>query len=206
MNQTISVSGTGTAAAPPDLAVIDIGVEVMALAVAEARRTASRAMDDVLTSLRQSGVADARLSTTSYTISPEYDHRGERRLRGFRVANMVRVEIEDMEQLGEIIDAAAAAGSDHVVIQSLRFGHKDPAALEMEARSRAWQDASEKARQLASLAGVAVGDVVSMSEQQHLGGPRVPMRAMAVEAAAMAPIETGELSVVISIQVEFEID
>ncbi len=30
MNQTISVSGIGTAAAPPDLAILDIGVEVLA--------------------------------------------------------------------------------------------------------------------------------------------------------------------------------
>jgi hypothetical protein len=206
MNQTISVSGSGSAAAPPDLAVIDIGVEVVAVSVAEARATASHAMDAVLTSLRQSGIGDAELSTTSYTINPEYDHRDGRRLCGFRVANMVEVEIDDMERLGEIIDTAAAAGSEHVVIQGLRFAHKDPAVLEKEARSRAWQDASDKARQLATLAGVEVGDVVSMSEQLHRGGQLPPMRAMAFEAAAPAPIEAGELAVAISIHVEFEID
>ncbi len=78
--------------------------------------------------------------------------------------------------------------------------------LEKEARSRAWQDASGKAKQLATLAGVEVGGVVAMSEQQHQRGPLPPMRAMAMETAAAAPIETGELAVAISIQVEFEID
>jgi len=205
MNQTISVSGFGTAAAPPDLAILDIGVEVLARSVAEARATAANAMEAVIASLRDNEIGDAKLKTTSYTINPEYDHRQGSRLTGFRVANIVEVEIEDMVRLGEIIDAAAAAGSEHVIVRSLRFAHRDPAALEMEARSRAWQDASGKAKQLARLAGVEVGGVVAISEQQHQRGP-VPMRAMAMETAAAAPIETGELAVMISILVEFEID
>jgi hypothetical protein len=205
MNQTISVSGIGTAAAPPDLAILDIGVEVMAGSVAGARATAANAMEAVVASLRDSEIGDAKLKTTSYTIIPEYDHRQGSRLAGFRVTNIVEVEIEDMVRLGEIIDVAAAAGSEHVIVRSLRFAHRDVAALETEARSRAWQDASGKARQLAMLAGVEVGGVVAMSEQQHQRGP-VPMRAMAMETAAAAPIEAGELAVTISIHIDFEID
>jgi uncharacterized protein len=205
MNQTISVSGIGTAAAPPDLAILDIGVEVLGRSVAQARATATNAMEAVIASLRDSEIADTKMKTTSYTINPEYDHRQGSRLTGFRVTNIIEIEIEDMVRLGEIIDVAAAAGSDHVIVRSLRFAHRDPGVLETEARSRAWLDASAKARQLAMLAGVEVGGVVAISEQHNQRGP-VPMRAMAMEAAAAVPIETGELAVTISIHVEFEID
>ena len=68
-----------------------------------------------------------------------------------------------MDSVGETIDAAAAAGSDHVVVQGLRFAHQDETALAAKAREAAWADASTKARQLAGLADVELGAVVAIS-------------------------------------------
>lgn len=205
MNQTIAVSGVGTAASAPDLAVLDIGVEVRARSIAAARAAASEAMEAVLDALREGGVADSGLTTTTYRIHADYDHRAGRRLQGYSVTNMVAAEIEDLDSLGSIIDSATEAGSEHIVVRGIHFAHRDPVALESEARSRAWQDAKRKAQQLAALGGVGLGDVVAMSEQRHAGGGPSPVRALAAEAAA-APVETGERAVTIAIQVEFEID
>ena len=205
MNNTIAVSGTGSAAAAPDLAIVEIGVDVLARSVAAARSAAATEMGAVVASLRNSGLQDADISTTSYNIHPEYDHRERRRLRGYRVSNMVEARIKDMDSVGETIDdAAAAAGSDHVVVQGLRFAHQDESALAADARTAAWADASAKAEQLAELAGVPLGSVVAVAEHRsHGGGP--PMRARAMEAAMAAPIEPGQLGVTISIEAEFSI-
>jgi len=206
MNQTIAVSGTGTASAPPTLAVVDIGVEVVDSSVATARAAAATDMAAVVASLRESGVADTRISTITYTINPEYDHGAGRRFVGYRVVNTVAAQIEDIDAVGDILDAATGAGGEHVVVRALRFQHQDPAGLEAEARTHAWDDTRNKARQLAELAGVVLGRVVAISEQPHQGGAPVPLRAMAVAAAGGAPIETGELAVTVSIHAEFEID
>jgi uncharacterized protein YggE len=205
VNQTIAVSGTGAASAPPDLAIVDLGVEVVAGSVAAARAAAATAMEAVLASLREHGVSDAGLTTTSYTIRPEYDHQDRRRLRGYRVINLVEASIADLEGLGDIIDSATISGGEHSVVHGLRFAHQDPTALAAEARARAWESAKAKAQQLAELAGIGLGGVVAISEKDRLGGDPSPFRALAAVEAA-APIEAGELTVTITVQVEFEID
>jgi uncharacterized protein YggE len=163
-------------------------------------------MTAVVASLRSSGIDEADLSTAAYNIHPEYDHREGRHLRGYRVSNMVEARIRNMDSVGETIDAAAAAGSEHVVVQSLRFAHQDETALAAKAREAAWTDASAKAKQLAGHADVELRAVVAVTEHRgHVGGSP-PMRARAMEAAMAAPIESGELSVNVTIEVEFAID
>ena len=204
MNETIAVSGSGSASGPPDTAVVNIGVEVLARSVAEARAVAASDIGGIISSLRKSGLHDADLSTTSYSIQPEYDHRDGRRLRGYRVSTMVEARVHNLDDLGKIIDDAAHAGSDHTIVHGLRFEHGDNTDLAAAARATAWEDAHSKATQLADLAGVSLGPVVAMSEQGHQGG-MPPMRAMAREAAMVTAIESGELGVTVSLQIEFGI-
>lgn len=204
MNETIAVTGTGSAAGPPDIALVNIGVEVLAGSVAEARATAAADIAAVLESLRGSGLTDSDLTTASYSINPEYDHREGRRLRGYRVSNMIEAQVRDLDDLGAIIDAAAQAGTDNTIVNGLRFVHENDIDLAATARTAAWEDARVKATQLADLAGVGLGPVVSMSEQRH-GGGMPPMRAMAREAAMVTSIEPGELGVLVTIDVEFGI-
>ena len=204
MSNTISVSGTGSASAAPDLVVVELGVEVLSRSVADARTVAATAMQAVVNCLRDSGLGDADLATTGYSINPEYDHRNGPRLRGYRVATTVQARIGDVDGTGSTIDLAVAAGGDHVVVRGLRFAHRDETALGAAARSEAWRDALSKAQQLAELAGVALGPPVSISEQPgHVPGP-IP-RMMAMEAASSTPIEAGELSVATTVNVEFAI-
>jgi uncharacterized protein YggE len=177
---------------------------VLANSVAAARAAAASDIASILESLRGSDLGDGDLSTTPYSINPEYDHREGRRLRGYRVSNIVEARVESLDELGQIIDAATQAGSDHTIVNGLRFLHKNPTELAALARSAAFGDARAKAIQLAELAGVGLGPVVSISEQDHhRGGP--PLRAMAREAAMVTSIESGELDVNATLHVEFGI-
>ena len=203
MNQTIAVAGTGSSAASPDLAIVEIGVEVVARSFVAARTSAATEMGSVLAAMRGHGLEEANLTTTAYAINPEYDHRDGRRLRGYRVVNMVQARIRAIDTLGENIDAATA-GSEHVVVRDLRFVHEDDSEVAAQARQAAWTDATAKAGQLAALAGVDLGPVVAIAEHRaHVGG--APARARAMEAAMASPIESGELAVTINIEVEFSI-
>jgi uncharacterized protein YggE len=205
MSNKISVSGTGTVSAAPDLAMVELGVEVLGQSVAIAREAVATSMQAVIASLRDHGLGDADLSTTGYSINPEYDHRNGRRLRGYRVATTVQARITAIDAVGAIIDDAVAAGGDHIVVRDLRFAHRDQNALAAASRAAAWEDARAKAGQLAELAGLTLGPAVSISEQQgQVPGP-LP-RMMALEAAGATPIEAGESSVATTIQVEFAIN
>jgi uncharacterized protein YggE len=205
MSKSIVVSGTGAATGPPDMVVFSIGVEVLARSVADARAKAAADAEEVLTALRHHGVASADLNTTSLAVHPEYDHREERRLRGYRVANTVEARIRDVAAVGEVIDAVVAAGGDSTVVNGIQFTHEDPGELESVAREAAWEDALRKASQLAELAGVALRRAVSITESQSFASPPPPTRAMAREAAVATPVEAGELAVTVTINVEFSI-
>ena len=71
MRNTISVDGTGSAAAAPDQAIVSIGVEVLGRTVDAARSAAATDMAGIIGSLRDSGFDDGDLTTTGYTANPE---------------------------------------------------------------------------------------------------------------------------------------
>jgi uncharacterized protein YggE len=202
MTNSITVTGVGAASGVPDQAQVTIGVEIIGRSVADARAAVAADTDAVLNALRAHGIADGDMNTIGYSIRPEYDHREGRRLRGYRVTNTLDVRIRDLATVGETIDAAAAAGSDSIVVNSLSFTQADPTDLDRVARAAAWDDARRRARQLAELAGHRLSHAINITEESH--PTPLPVRAMITEAAAAAtPIEPGEATVTITIRVEF---
>ncbi len=207
----IWVVGRGEVTAPPDLALLNAGVEAIALTVAEANSQASRAMDRIVQALKERQVQDRDIQTRFFNISPEYrynDRLRQQELVGYRVSNQVAVKIRDLDNVGELIDEVAQAGGDLVRIQGVNFAIDDTAALEREARERAVQDALAKAQQFAQLTGVEVGPLVYISEA---GGvvPRVEsvgVRTFELAAAEVTtPISGGELRITTTVQVVFAI-
>lgn len=205
----IDVTGSGTAFAAPDVAVLSLGVEAEAESVGEARAQAAEAMEAMLAALRDGGVADEDIQTTRFSVQPRYERIAMRQvLQGFVVDNIVTAKIRSIDDTGQLIDAALAAGGDLTRIESVRFTIDDPSSLEDEARQEAMAEARRKAETLAQAAGVDLGRPRSISET---GGP-IPIRFEAADAAfaqeelAATPIELGELEVRVSVQVVYELE
>ena len=57
----------------PDIALIRLGVETTSPSVTEARDEAATAMDAVVTAVKNNGLADDDIQTTSFNIWPEYE-------------------------------------------------------------------------------------------------------------------------------------
>lgn len=205
----ISVSGTGEASGAPDLALIDLGVSAEAKTVEEARDTAAEAMNDVLDAIKDDGVADEDIQTRQFRIEPEYEYPdGERVLTGFRVTNIVQVKVRDLDRVSQVIDDVADAAGDVVQVQSLSFTIDEPEALRAEAREEAMADARAKAESLADLAGVKLGEPLSINES-IVGVPPMPYLEAAPAGrggAEVTPIEPGELEVSVSVDVLYAID
>jgi hypothetical protein len=159
----------------------------------------------VIAALTEHGIEGSNLKTSAYGIHPEYDHRDGRRLRGYRITNTLEAVVRDLSSVGSIVDAAAAAAADSTVVHGLSFGFEDSKTLEAEARRAAWDDALRRAQQLAELAAVGLGQATSIVEQTY-AAPQPAMRAMAMEAAVQTPIEPGESTVTVTINVEFAIE
>lgn len=205
----ITVSGQGTAIVEPDTGFIDLGVQVQRKSVAEARGVAARAAAAVIESAKANGVEARDIQTSSLSISPVYDYQrqGEPRITGYQVTNTITVRVRKLDAFSAVIDAAAEAGGDDARINNVRFGRDDDAAAIREARAAAMADASDRAGQLAALAGVKLGKALAIQETAHGPEPR-PMfeKAMLRAAADATPIEPGSGAISVSVVVRYAID
>ena len=202
----ISVSGMGEVTGTPDTVEVDLGVSILAPTVDEATALAADKADALIAALTSNGVARDDITTTDYSIYPEYDYSNNaERLLGYRVANTVRAKIRSVQDTGAVLDAVTAAAGDEVRVSGLRFSIEDNAELITAAREAAWNDAFAKATELAQLSGQTLGAATSITET--VSNPPVPIPYatddMGGAERALTPIEPGTSAVTITLQVEF---
>lgn len=206
-DRSISVNGTGEVLAEPDIASVSTGVEVRGESVAEARAGAAEAADAVIAALRGHGVEESDIRTVNFSIYPMYDYRDETpRINGYVVSNAIEVTVRDIEGIGELIDAVAAAGGDDIRFNGIAFGHENPEALTEQARELAVADARAKAEQLAELAGVTLGEPISIVETSWAAPFAAPgaRPEMAADFAATS-IQPGTSGVTVTVQATWAI-
>jgi uncharacterized protein YggE len=210
-DRAIHVTGSGSVTGEPDIATLDLGVSVEKETVAEAREEAASAMTALIASLKANNVAEKDIKTENFSIHPQYDYTDNGRiLRGYRVNNTVRAKIRELATLSDVIDAAAAAGGNSIVINSIQFMIDDTTPLQTQARSLAVKDAEAKAQTLAEASGVTLGEPITITESTYFEGPPIPFataEAAFDDAARTAtPIVAGELTVTVNVTVVYEIE
>ena len=210
-SRKIHVTGSGSVVDEPDIATLNLGVSVEKKTVAEAREAAAVAMTAVIDALKASGIAENDIQTERFSIYPQYDYTENGRvLRGYSVNNTVSAKVRELENLSGIIDAAAEAGGDIVVVNAIQFMIEDTTPLQTQARGLAVKDAEAKAQTLADASGVTLGKPITITETSHAASPPI---AFAKEAAfaedsalSSTPIEAGELTVTVNITIVYEIE
>ena len=204
----ISVSGEGRVSVAPDMALLSIGASTKKDTVAAAHSAVQAAMDRLLSSLKANGIVEKDIQTSQFSISPEYDYQlSEPRLIGYRVTHMLQVKVRDIDRAGEVIDDGVEAAGDLVQVGSISLTVDDTSAMAKQARELAMADAKAKAEELARLADVELGKPISISESSYTPGPVVAYdRAYSAEASLVqTTISTGEMEVVVSVQITYGI-
>lgn len=202
---TISVTGTGTVYAEPDLATFDVGVSALQKDVVAASDEVSEKVAQIMATLEALGVAEQDIRTVEVSIFPEQNYNRDGELTGtrFRVVNRLRVSVQDTAQLGTLLGRSIQAGANEV--SNVTYTFANPKALEDRARADAMSAAKDKAEQLASLAGVELGAVKRIAEQGGGAPPTPQARMMQMEAGSDMPVSAGQLSVSVSLGVVYEI-
>ena len=210
-SRSIHVTGSGLVTGEPDIATLNLGVSVEKETVAEAREEAAIAMTAVIDSLKTNDIAEKDIQTERFSIYPQYNYTENGRvLRGYSVNNTVRAKVRELESLSDIIDDAAEAGGDTVVVNNIQFMIEDSTALQTQARALAVKDAEAKAKTLADASGVTLGKPITITETSYTTPPPVAYAAEAAfaddSARSATPIEAGELTVTVNITVVYEIE
>ncbi|MFE4837682.1 SIMPL domain-containing protein [Arthrobacter sp. NPDC056691] len=205
--RTVTVTGSGTAEAAPDLLTLSVGVECRRDSAGDAYAAAGEASAAVTGALRGRGVENRDIRTSGLNIRADVvwqEGRGQQ-ITGYVASSMLSVRLRDPAAGAEVIAAAVEAGGNDVRLDGVQLGFADAAAGMTLARDAAWADALAAASQLAALAGARLGEVVSVRQHPVPSAP-VPVggiqRAFAADSMT---VEAGESGVSTSVTVEWEL-
>jgi uncharacterized protein YggE len=202
-SRTLTMSGAGEARAVPDMVTFTAGVSSQAPTAAAALAANSTHMKSVMAALKKIGIADKDMQTINFSISPRFadEDNQARHVTGYRVNNDLRIQLDDVKNLGGALDALVGAGANQV--NAITFAIRDPAPLLARARQGAVADARARAMSYAAAAGVSLGPILSISEN---GGNRPAYAPMPMlRAAQSVPIAAGEESVTAAVSIVWEI-
>ncbi|MDY7041913.1 MAG: SIMPL domain-containing protein [Chloroflexota bacterium] len=206
----ITVVGIGEVSLTPDIALINVGAEASAETVSQAKTEVDRRVEAIMAVLTGMGIADKDIQTSHYSIyyerEPVYpvaiEERSQEPNGAYRVSNMLRVTIRDLDQVSDVLDAVIEAGANQMY--GVTFTVSDEREWEKEAREKAMADAKARAEALALLAEVELGEVLSVSEVVG-AEPLAARRSYSGMDMAAGGIAPGELDLSTSIQVTFAI-
>lgn len=203
MTRTINVNGEGRVSMTPDVAVLNLGVNMRDPQLATAQSNATAAMNAVRDALKKAGVADKDIQTSAYSVYVEQDYNQPNQpVIGYNVTQMVTAKVRQIDKAGEVIQAAADAGANQV--NGIWFTLEDTSDAVRQARELAVADARARAEHLASLSNATLGAVQTISEGYSTPGAPVPYGAgPAAEKSAAPSIDPGTMEVIVTVSVSY---
>ncbi len=213
----ITVSGKGEVLATPDIATFSFSVTEEAATVGEAQSKATEKANGIIAYVKDAGVEDKDIKTSSYNIYPRYEYRnatiytsGTRYLAAYVVSQSVEVKVRNIEKAGEILSGIGEFGADNV--SGLSFSIDEQDALARDAREQAIKDAREQAKTLAKALGVSLGRITSFYESApYQPYPMYYAKDMVMNASGSARPEAapelpaGENKIISNVTITYEI-
>lgn len=216
LTNTITVVGSGDASGKPDVAYIQLGVEVVDTDPGKALAQANEIIAKITKAVQDAGVAEADVQTRGFNLYPRdpmpqpmMAPAGEgtapaapQNARSYQAQIAIFVRVKDISKAGAVIDAGIKAGATNVY--NLTFGIDDPAKLEQQAREKAIANARERAQQLANTLNVTLGDPIVVDESFGGGVTALAYNDNFKGAAGGASqISGGQLSISVNLKVTF---
>lgn len=196
----ITVVGTGTITAKPDILRLTLGVSATEDDASLAMRRMSDDLARVMATLSALGLPPADIQTSNLFLSERFDngsYSGPRKMVGFTASSNVDVVLRDLDRAGEVIDLLVSEGANQ--ISGIQFDIADKTPLLTQARIAAVVDAQEKTALYAQAARVKAGAVMMISETTNTGFDISPMLAM--DARGSVPIAAGTLDITAQVTV-----
>ena len=206
----IVVSGNAEVAAAPDRANLSLGAVVESKQAQDAQKQIAQIMQRVIKDIKAQGVPNEKIRTAGFSLNPVYSHPAPRtgqepeapRIIGYRAANTVRVQVDDLERVGGVIDAGIAAGANQ--LNGLTFDLREDLKYREQALQLAVREARSKAEAIAAGLNLQLGEVIEIREES--GPASYPVeRRLAAPSAAGTPIQPGQVQVSAGVQVRFRL-
>lgn len=152
--------GYGSAKAPPDLAVVNLGIEVQAASAAQALALSNSQANAIVGQLKALGLTEADIEQATPALAPITDDK--RKITGYRGVVVLLVKIKNPSGAGALVDNVVKLGGNN--FRGVEFKLSDPDKVKVQARENALKDARTRAEAYAKANGGTVGTIQEISE------------------------------------------
>jgi uncharacterized protein len=211
--RTITVSADGKTTASPDLAELSFSVVSQGKDPQTLSTDNNDKMSAVLQFVESQGITEKDITTTNYDLSPnyQYDKNTQRNfIVGYTLTQTLEVKVRDLSKVASVLGGLTPLGVNQ--IGSVSFTFDDPEKFLAAARADAFTKAEAKAAQMAAAAGVSLGRVVNVAENNYVPGPRPlyvsansAMGAGGAEVASAPSIQPGTQDVTDTVNITYEL-
>ena len=179
---SVMTEGRASIKVTPDIAWLTVTSDARAPRPGAAQRAAAMAIDNVRTSLRTAGVKDDAVKTRAYSVNPEMQYaNGKSTVIGYIATHSLDVRVDNLTELGAIIDAAGGSGATSV--SDIRYDVKQ--------RDHVVIDLDEGLARIGDLGNVGHSDELShrlhSSGSSHMTGREPAGHARGVAAPSPRP-------------------
>lgn len=221
---TIMVTGEGEVFAKPDIASFSFSVLETSPTVAQAQEKAETKINKAIAIIKESGVEEKDITTTSYNVYPKYEWEetycvamvgvrcppGKNTLKGYEVSQTITVKVRETDKAGDLVTKVGAVGVSNISGVEFTIDNRDKFVA--EARAKAIDEAKAKAKVLAKDLGVRLGKLMYYNEEGNYPvyyDKAMGMGGMEVSAQSAAPVRaslpSGETTITSRITITYEI-
>ena len=207
----ITVSGREEVKVVPDMAKVVYAVRTEAASAEECQQKNAESLSLAIEGLKNLGIAETSIQTSSYGMNPRYDWSSNRQtIIGYEMETTVTVTDIPISDVGHILSESVASGVN--VIDSVSYFSSQYDESYEEALKLAVDMAQQKAEVLAEASGRELGGVIAVQELGYepasrytgtLRSANMLEGAKAVEDMAVMP---GEISVEAQVSVDFYLE
>jgi uncharacterized protein YggE len=206
---SVSVTGTGKIAVKPTIARISFGVFTHDKTANGAQTANDAIMAKIAAALKAAGIKEENIQTTGYSLQPRWvwDKTNEKNIQeGYDMNHSIIVTVRAIEDAGKTVSLIADNGANTVSGISFEVDDTTLEQTKLAALDLAMASARKRADVVAKAAGKTILSVQTVVVNETSYTPPYPMfrsdMAAAKEGAA-APIESGSLDVLMSVNVTY---
>lgn len=167
---TIAVSGMAEQEVAPDMAYIDVGINVRADDAENARTQEAQIASQIRRALLGLAITDNDLQNTSYYLYQEYkvDRNGVRTADKYVLDSSIKVTVKDLDKLSQVIDNVVEAGATN--ISNITYALSTQNIIQRQLLATAVENARDKAAVVASAGSRTLGNMLSADINSFDGG------------------------------------
>ena len=167
---TIAVSGMAEQEVAPDMAYIDVGINVRADDAETARTQEAQIASQIRRALLGLAITDNDLQNTSYYLYQEYkvDRNGVRTTDKYVLDSSIKVTVKDLDKLSQVIDNVVEAGATN--ISNITYALSTQNIIQRQLLATAVENARDKAAVVASAGSRTLGNMLSADINSFDGG------------------------------------